>query len=324
MILTYVKNIIKILIPHQLKSRIISRIENRKQSNYLTQLKSKIIKFYENKINRTSEEEEVINYLMSNPISVFPYDFQEKYNKSDIEVLEDFSNGLRYVLHDNKKLYFKRSYTVAKIKSLYHGLLLDQDPNSPHLYLTKDFNLNEKDVIADIGAAEGNFSLSNIETVKKIYLFECDSEWIEALEATFSPWKEKVIICNKFVSNIDNKNSITLDTFIKEKKTQIRFHTLSFFRILEKIEFKLQDYLAHIQQVENKNKHLEIVRDLQSLAGKMLNIPKSTVTEENLMFKIIAHRFVSIAGQLNAVGYSDLRQGVWQWENEDKNILLGF
>ncbi len=111
-----------------------------------------------------------------------------------------------------------------------------------------------------------------------------------------------------------------LDTFIKEKKTQIRFHTLSFFRILEKIEFKLQDYLAHIQQVENKNKHLEIVRDLQSLARKMLNIPKSTVTEENLMFKIVAHRFVSIAGQLSAVGYSDLRQAVWQWENEDKNI----
>ncbi len=216
MILTFVKNIFKKLIPNQLMSRIVSRIENRKQSNYLTQLKSKIIKFYENKINRTSEEVEVINYLVSNPISVFPYDFQQKYNKSDIEVLEDFSNGLRYVLHDNKKLYFKRSYTVAKIKSLYHGLLLDQDPNSPHLYLTKDFNLNEKDVIADIGAAEGNFSLSNIETVKKIYLFECDSEWIEALEATFSPWKEKVIICNKFVSNIDNKNSITLDTFIKE------------------------------------------------------------------------------------------------------------
>lgn len=111
-----------------------------------------------------------------------------------------------------------------------------------------------------------------------------------------------------------------LDTFVAEKKTQIRFYTLSFFQILEKIEFKLQDYLAHIQQAENKNKHLEIVRDLQGLASKMINVPESTITEENLILKIIAHRFVSIAGQLNAVGFSDFRQLVWQWENDDKNI----
>jgi len=32
------------------------------------------------------------------------------------------------------------------------------------------FNLNENDVVADIGAAEGNFSLSVIEKVKKLYI----------------------------------------------------------------------------------------------------------------------------------------------------------
>lgn len=47
-------------------------------------------------------------------------------------------------------------------------------------------------MIADIGSAEGNFSLSNIENVKKVYLFESDKEWIEALEATFRPWRDKV------------------------------------------------------------------------------------------------------------------------------------
>lgn len=111
-----------------------------------------------------------------------------------------------------------------------------------------------------------------------------------------------------------------LDNFIIEKKSQIRSHTLSFFRNLENIELKLQEYLARVQQLENKNKHLEIVRDLQVLARKMVNIPESTGIEENLMLKIIAHRFVSIAGQLNAIGYSDLRQLVWQWENQGKDI----
>ena len=111
-----------------------------------------------------------------------------------------------------------------------------------------------------------------------------------------------------------------LDQFIIEKRSQIKSFTLSYFRNLEDIELKLQDYLAHIQLVENKHKHLEIIRDLQVLARKMVNIPESSVVEENLIYKIIAHRFVSIAGQLNAIGYSDLRQFVWQWENQDKNI----
>jgi Methyltransferase FkbM domain len=211
--LTSAKKILKKIVPNALMSRIISEIEQKKQLQFLSQLKSAIVDFYEAKSIRTADEEEVMSYLASNPITVFPYDFQNQYDKSSIEVMQDASNGLRYVMHDNKKLYFKRSYSEAKIKSLYHGLQLDQDPNSPHLYLTQDFNLNSNDVIADIGAAEGNFSLSNIETVKKVYLFECDVEWIEALEATFNPWKEKVVICNKFVSNSDQNDSISLDTF---------------------------------------------------------------------------------------------------------------
>lgn len=207
-------NVLKKWIPSQLKFRIIAQIEQKKQQKFLTQLKSKIQRFYEAKTSVTAEEAEVMRFLRSNPISVFPYDFQHKYDKSMIKVLHDDANGLNYVIHLDKRLYFKRSYSTSKIRSLYHGLLLDQDPDSPHLYLTSDFGLDKDSVIADIGAAEGNFSLSNVEMVKKIYLFECDSEWIEALEATFSPWKDKVVICNKFVSNIDSKDAIALDTFV--------------------------------------------------------------------------------------------------------------
>lgn len=214
--MTFIKKIIKNLIPDPLKSRIVSQIVRRKQERYLVDLKSRILQYYLTKPNRSLEEEEVVSYLDSNTITVFPYDFQNKYDKTAIEVIHDPATGLPYVLHDKKRLYFKRSYTDAKIRSLYHGLLLDQDIDSPHLYLTTDFNVNSNDVIADIGAAEGNFSLNNVEKVKKIYLFECDSEWIEALEATFSPWKEKVVICNSFVSNTNTNNSISLDTFVKE------------------------------------------------------------------------------------------------------------
>ncbi len=214
--MTFIKKIIKSLIPDQLKSRIVSQIERKRQQRYLVDLKSKILHYYRSMPNMSAEELEVVSYLSSNPITVFPYDFQSNYDKSAIEVIHDPATGLPYVLHDKKRLYFKRSYTDAKIKGLYHGLLLDQDIDSPHRYLTEDFSINTNDIIADIGAAEGNFSLTNVEKVKKIYLFECDSEWIEALEATFSPWKEKVVICNSFVSNSNSDNSISLDTFVKE------------------------------------------------------------------------------------------------------------
>lgn len=211
-----IKKILKMWIPERLRMRMIHAIAQEKQGRFLKELKSDVLAYFQSKPILTDEEQEVVDYLNSNDIAVFPYDFRSRYDKSKIEVHRDESNSLPYVYHDQKKLYFKRSYSDSKIKSLYHGLLLDQDHDSPHRYLTDDFRIGSNDVIADIGAAEGNFSLSNVEKVKKVYLFECDAEWIEALEATFSPWKEKVIICNQFVSDTDSNDSISLDHFAKE------------------------------------------------------------------------------------------------------------
>ncbi len=109
-----------------------------------------------------------------------------------------------------------------------------------------------------------------------------------------------------------------LEQFITSHQTEIRKYTIGFFRQLEKIEKKLQDSLAAGEPL--KNKQLEIARDLQVLARKMMNVPESDALPENLIFNIIANRFVSIAGQLNATGYRDLRNAVWTWENQGKNI----
>jgi len=210
-----VKNILKRIIPKSIRLILISKINNTRNKIFLSKLRTDIISYYDKQLPISSEEKEVFDYLKSNQISVFPYAFKNKYNKEEIEVYLDESNGLRYVFHEHKKLYFKRSHSVNYIKSLYHGLLLDQDKDSPHLYLTDDFNLFESDVIADIGAAEGNFSLSNVERVKKIYLFEYDKEWIEALKATFKPWEHKVEICDKFVSDTNSETTISIDNFTK-------------------------------------------------------------------------------------------------------------
>ena len=70
--------------------------------------------------------------------------------------------------------------------------------------------------MVDVGAAEGNFSLSVVEKADRIFLFETDKQWIEALEATFAPWKEKVTIVNKFVGDQTTGKFIRLDDFFKD------------------------------------------------------------------------------------------------------------
>lgn len=81
----------------------------------------------------------------------------------------------------------------------------------------KDYSVLKGYTLFDIGAAEGIFSLDTIELTKEVFLFECEDYWIEALEATFAPWKEKVHIIKRYVSDIDDKDNITLDTFCSGK-----------------------------------------------------------------------------------------------------------
>ena len=170
----------------------------------------------ENEVN--DEHREVLKYLEYNPVRIFPYLFHENYSAEEIEVFYDKEKGMRYVLQEGKRLYFKKRWNEKRIKRAWSDLQREQDIDSPHRYLTPEFSVGEDDVIADIGAAEGNFSLAVIDKVKKIYLFEYEKDWIEALRATFAPWPEKVEIIGKYVSDKDDESHIRLDTFYEEKK----------------------------------------------------------------------------------------------------------
>ncbi|MEI6137696.1 MAG: FkbM family methyltransferase, partial [Mariniphaga sp.] len=90
--------------------------------------------------------------------------------------------------------------------------------------LNEQFKIEDGEVLVDIGVAEGNFALEAVEKASRIIMFETDVEWIEALNATFEPWKDKVLIVNKFVSDITNYSNTTLDDFIgpEEKITFLK------------------------------------------------------------------------------------------------------
>ena len=150
--------------------------------------------------------------------TLYPYLWKKEYDLDVFNISGGVNpeNGLPYVWHNGHQLYFKRSMSVF-IDKAYQELCIEQDPRSAHRYVKSYEELRGR-ILFDVGAAEANFTLDTIEYVDHAYLFECDEEWIEALEATFAPWKEKVTIVRKYVSDVDDAENITIDTFIRQQK----------------------------------------------------------------------------------------------------------
>ncbi len=202
----FIFQIYRVLVPKPLRTRILKKNLHRKILKYYSSLP-------ENEVSE--EQKEVLNYLETNPVTIFPYSFSSEYSPEKIEVHTDIANGLHYVMQEGKRLYFIKRWTKKRIQRAYADLSREQHPESPHRYFSEEFKAGPDDVIADIGAAEGNFSLSVIEKVKKIYLVEYDREWIRALNATFAPWKGKIEIISKYVADYEDDKHITLGTLIR-------------------------------------------------------------------------------------------------------------
>ena len=203
--------IYRVIVPKFIRKRILSY-----------QLPKSILNYYSKLSEQPSKEiESALNYLKNNAMAVFPYEFQNKYIANKVEVFKDREKGLRYVIHEGKRLYFKRRWGKQKIQNLFNLLSKEQDIRSPHRYLSEQFNFENGEVLVDVGVAEGNFALSVVEKASRLILFEADREWIEPLNATFEPWKDKVLIVNKFVSDITNSTHTTIDDFISPGETPI-------------------------------------------------------------------------------------------------------
>lgn len=149
-------------------------------------------------------------------LTSYPFLSSLKYDKMIVEILHDEKNNLPYVIHHGKKLYFPKTRSAKAISNLYKSLLIEQDIDSPHKYVESYKDLEGKTLL-DIGAAEGIFSLEMIDYVKYVYLFEYDNEWTDALNATFSPWKNKVMIVKKYVSEKSNGMNISINDFLNDK-----------------------------------------------------------------------------------------------------------
>jgi hypothetical protein len=178
--------------------------------------------FYFKWLLPNTEKNEVYAFMGKYGRTAYPYPFSLKYKKLKIEIHHDTQLSLPYVIHNSKKLYFPSSYSIKKITQNYKNLITEQDIESPHRYVPSFENLKGKTLL-DIGAAEGIFTLDTIEYTNKAYLFECEEEWIPALNATFAPWINKIIIIKKYVSDQCDNNCITIDSIHQDLSESLLF-----------------------------------------------------------------------------------------------------
>lgn len=207
--MSIIKNIYRTLVPESLRWKII----NAKKAKQQNLVKLEILNYYKQNPTSDSEIIEALTYLKHNDLSVFPYNFFNEYKTKNIKVYKNEANQLPYVKHNGKDLYFKKSWTNEHIVDAYRFLLAEQDSLSPHCYLTPNYQIKSNGIVVDVGAAEGIFAINEIENIKHIYLIETDNEWIEALNETFKPWKDKITIINKFISNKNDEKNMTLDSY---------------------------------------------------------------------------------------------------------------
>lgn len=159
--------------------------------------------------------------LAKNEVFIFPYKWAEKYNSMPIDVYRDNSVNMRFVVTQNgKRLYFPKKYSKERIQSYYRGLLVEQDFHSPHYYFDPQSAELHNGILFDVGGAEGFISLSVVDNVSEVYIFECDDNWIEPLRKTFEDY-DKVHIINKYVSDNNDENCVTIDKIAGSRKNII-------------------------------------------------------------------------------------------------------
>ncbi len=149
----------------------------------------------------------------------FPY--KPKQEDIIVETGFDQTNGMAYVIHKNKRLYFQEVYSEEEAEETYRNYLFvekllgkEDTPEAPHQYQSPRIHVADGDVVFDIGAAEGLFALDHIDKASRVVIVESDPKWIKPLKQTFSPYGDKVTIIQKFVSDTDTGTTISLEKLL--------------------------------------------------------------------------------------------------------------
>lgn len=194
---------------HVLPEKIIDRKELLK---YLMKEK------YKNSAD--SDIQDTIKYWGKNPLTYF-----NQHEYADVtrdKVFWDEECNMPYIIYKNRRLYYPRYYSgFFDAEDGIYALGYreeEQAEGSPHRYLTKEINIAKGDIVVDAGAQEGDFALEFIDEIKKLYIFECNPEWIKALKMTYREYMHKVVIIPKMLGNKVDEYMTTLQEAIPDGK----------------------------------------------------------------------------------------------------------
>lgn len=198
--------------------RPVSNATNAHEQEVLVQ---KLLRNYENESDE--EIQEILETIKSRGfVTVYNQKFTSKYAGTYEKCLEnvyfDEDAGMHYVLFKGKRMYYPKKHSKQYVASQINFVNVEQDMDSPHRYVNERFGVQEGDIVIDAGVAEGNFALEIVDIAKKIYLVECEHEWVEALEKTFEPWKEKVVIVEKMLGATDDELHVSIDGMVEEEE----------------------------------------------------------------------------------------------------------
>lgn len=194
---------------------------------------------------------EGIRFLKCHKLTPFPYKWALKYDNLFPDVFFDNDHEMFYTKYCGHKLYYPKGYTKMRAIRATRCILKEQDPLSSHLYLTSDFNIEPDSIVVDAGVAEGNFALSVIDKVKRLYLIECNPTWVETLKVTFAPWKEKIVFVEKYLSDTDDDQFVTIDHLVQHAENEKYFVKMD-------IEGFEKQALAGMKQLLTKSGNLKM------------------------------------------------------------------
>lgn len=206
--------------PHSIKRWVGKQFYSLKSRRKQHILRRNILRHYRKNPPGDPESAHAVACIRERGSTVFPAVPEREYNERTIEVATDPASGYPFVTHEGKRLFFPVGWKQRRIRRACAALLREQDFRSPHRYLTPSFDVGAETVLFDVGCAEGILTLSVIERVAAAHLFEASEEWAEPLRLTFEPWKEKVRIVPNYVSDTDDGQNVSLDTYTEGMETR--------------------------------------------------------------------------------------------------------
>ncbi|SDB62004.1 methyltransferase, FkbM family [Flavobacteriaceae bacterium MAR_2010_188] len=172
------------------------------------------------------------------------------------------------------------------INSVYQVTSETFDSEDWHYYRKNHTDVENGEILLDIGTAEGLFPLAIINTCEKIFLVEPSQSFCEALATTFKPFEEKVVIHNTAVGDEDGVINFSEDALMG----RIGEHQGSINHMIN---------LRKIDSIIPENQKITYIKaDIEGYEYEMLKGAKQTIKKNKPKIAITAYHKENIAKEM--------------------------